>query len=710
MLRRAEPRRLLRVERLDDRTLPSANWWSVGTGPGVPAVARMLDASGAERFHVSPFGDSFTGGVVTAVGDLNGDGVPDLITAVDSGGGPRVVVYDGSTGQPFAGPLGSFFAFDPSFTGGVSVAAADLNRAGYDDLIVAAGPGGGPHVEVFDGKTGATRASFYAYAPDFTGGVNVSAADLIGDQRAEIITGAGSGGGPAIGVFGADGTTQTRFYAYDPSFRGGVRVAAGDLTGDSVAEIVTGAGDGGSPNVRTFDGRTDQLLGSFMAGASDSRAGVDVGVRFLDQTPAGLICATVGDTVQDYDGETFAASGAGITVGSGASVGGSCVESGDVIQAWAATLTQALWQTGTPPPQASRALAMFGVSVYDAVNSITRQGKPYRTSVPAPADASPDAAAAAAAAVTLEGLFPSLASQFQAQLAAELASLPDGQGKTDGTAVGTTVAQSVLAWRANDGSSSTVPYTPGTAPGQYELTPPQYKPALDPQWPQVTPFAMTSGSQFRPDPPPAVGSPEYAAALAEVQAIGGTVSSTRTADQTEIAAFWADQTGSSATPPGHWFEIALQVSKERGFSLEQNARLFGMLGVALADAAIVSWDAKYYYDYWRPVTAIQQSDPSWTPLWVTPNFPSYTSGHSSFSGAAAEVLTAIFGRDVPFTSSSDAFPGMVRSFSNFQQAADEAGQSRVYGGIHFQFDNQAGLSSGRALGQYVVANFFTPAP
>ena len=694
----------LRPVPLEDRCLPAANWWAVGTGPGVPAVARLLDSTGAERFHVAPFGDAFTGGVATAVGDVNGDGVPDLITAAGPSGGPRVKVFDGATGQPLAGPLGDFFAFDPSFTGGVSVAVGDVNRDGYADVVVAAGPGGGPQVEVFDGKTGARTASFYAYDPAFRGGVNVSAADVDGDDRAEIVTGAGAGGGPHVKVFGPDGTERTGFYAYDPSFTGGVQVAAADLNGDATAEIVTGTGAGGGPNVRTFSGTTGRPLGSFMAGDPAGRAGVNVGTRFQDRNADALICAVVGGTVQDYDSRAFVVVGGGTVVGPGAALGSACTQSGDAIQDWAGTLTEAIWRNSTPPPQAARALAMFGVAVYDAVNSITHQGQSYRFDVPAAAGASPDAAAAAAAADVLTGLFPALSAQFKAHLAASLATLPDGPGKDAGAAVGHSVAASVLAWRANDGSAATVPYTPGTAPGQYELTPPAYKPVLDPQWPAVTPFAMTSGSQFRPGPPPALNSPEYAAALAEVEAIGGTTSTTRTPEETLIAHFWADTPGNSVTPPGHWFEIALRLSKEKGFALADNARLFGLLGIALGDAAIVSWDAKNEYDFWRPVTAIQKTDPTWTPLWPTPNFQSYTSGHSTFSGAAATVLDAVFGANVPFTSSSDDVPGVVRSFTSFQQAADEAGQSRIYGGIHFQFDNQAGLSSGRALGQYVVAN------
>jgi hypothetical protein len=186
-----------------------------------------------------------------------------------------------------------------------------------------------------------------------------------------------------------------------------------------------------------------------------------------------------------------------------------------------------------------------------------------------------------------------------------------------------------------------------------------------------------------------------------------------------IALFWAENAGVSPTPPGHWLDIALRESKLRGLSLFENARLFGMLGVALADAAIASWDAKFDDDFWRPITAIREADtdgnpnttadPEWLPLIPTPPFPSYTSGHSTFSGAAAAVMASVFGADTPFTTSSAELPGVVRSFAGYEAAANEAALSRLYGGIHYSFDNNDGMSAGKALGQFVVNNFFRPA-
>jgi hypothetical protein len=226
---------------------------------------------------------------------------------------------------------------------------------------------------------------------------------------------------------------------------------------------------------------------------------------------------------------------------------------------------------------------------------------------------------------------------------------------------------------------------------------------------------MTSGSQFRPAPPPALDSDAYAAAINEVKDLGRADSTTRTDEQTQIARFWNDGLG-TAFAPGYWNRIAGQVATDQGLSLVQNARLFAMLNIATADALISCWDAKYTYNLWRPVTAIRaadtdgnpdtEADANWTPLLVTPNFPSYTSAHSTVSAAAAEVLTALFGAENSCSVGAEGVP-YTRSFTSFDAAA-EAGQSRIYGGIHYQFDNQAAHVSGRAVGRFVVANFLRP--
>jgi len=383
----------------------------------------------------------------------------------------------------------------------------------------------------------------------------------------------------------------------------------------------------------------------------------------------------------------------------------------DEVLYWNEVLLTSVANSSMSPPVASRAMAMMHTAIYDAVNSIDRSHEAYAGQWKTAAGTSPEAAVAQAAHDVLVNLFPSKASSFDGTLTTRLGLIADGAGKSAGTDLGSKSAANIIALRANDNSGLSVPYTPGSNPGDWVPTPPGFASALLPNWPQVTPWSMTSGDQFRNSGPPALDSPAYAAALNEVKSLGSAGSVVRTADQTNIARFWADGAG-TATPPGHWNRIAQDVAEQLGNSLAENARMFALLNIALADAAIVSWDNKFAYDFWRPVTAIQSADldnnpatsadPTWTPLLVTPPFPTYTSGHSTFSGAASAVLASFFGTDqIAFTTSSQGFAVPDRSYSSFSQAADEAGISRIYGGIHYSFDNLDGLASGRSLGDFV---------
>jgi len=384
---------------------------------------------------------------------------------------------------------------------------------------------------------------------------------------------------------------------------------------------------------------------------------------------------------------------------------------------WNQLTLDAIRLTNTSTPLASRALAITQAAVYDAVNAIDGSYAPYAFSGHAPPGASLGAAAAVAAHDTLVELFPTRRADFDAALASSLAAIPDGSAENKGVAVGNAAAASILALRRHDGSDATVPYTPGADPGDWQPTPPTFSAALATQWPQVTPFAMTAGSQFRPPAPPALDSDEYAAAFNEVFDLGRNTSATRTADQTEIAMFWRDGAGTSYAF-GHWNTIAQNVAEAQGLDMVSDARLFALLNMATADAIISCWDAKYEYNFWRPVTAIRAADTdgnpettadtSWTPLIGTPNFPSYTSAHSTVSGAAAAILTDWFGSDYQFTTGSEGSPGVTRTFDNFEEAATEAGRSRVYGGIHFQFDSTVGLAAGAEVGDYVLNNFLLP--
>ena len=393
---------------------------------------------------------------------------------------------------------------------------------------------------------------------------------------------------------------------------------------------------------------------------------------------------------------------------------GSARLSADVIIDWNNVMYDSVRTNSMSPLPATRISAAMNTAMYDAINSIVRTHRPYHFDTTAAPGTSREAAAAQAAHRVLSALIPANQATYDAALTNSLSNVPDGPGKTAGVALGNTVGAAILALRANDGANAVVPYTPGSAPGDWRPTPPANAPAAAPQWASITPWAMTSPSQFRnPDGPPALDSAEYTAAFNQVKAIGSATSATRTADQSNIAQYWAGPTGTS-TPPGHWNRIAQTVAESQGNSMEENARLFALVGIAQADASISSWDNKYQYDHWRPVTAIREAltdgnptteaDVNWSSFLTTPNHPSYTSGHSTVSGASGAVLAAFFGTDnISFTSSTEGFVIPDRTFASFSQASTEASNSRLYGGIHWSFDNEDGLAGGRALGQFVAA-------
>jgi len=382
----------------------------------------------------------------------------------------------------------------------------------------------------------------------------------------------------------------------------------------------------------------------------------------------------------------------------------------DVVTEWNNAALDAIRNGHTPPPIASRSLAILHASIYDAVNGIARTHEPYLVQSAVPASASREAATSTAAHGALVSLFPAAAPSFDALHAAILAAIPDGPQKTAGIVWGEFVANQILAARANDGSDAIVPPPGGNGPGVWVPTPPAFLPYLLPQWGFVAPFGMSSGSQFRPPGPPSLDSERYAADYNEVKELGAAVGSTRTEDQTQIALFWADGAGTE-TPPGHWNSIAQIIGAAQGNTLEENARLFALLNIAMADAAICAWDAKYTFHFWRPVTAIAFAEPelNWASFIVTPPFPDYVSGHSTFSAAAATVLALFYGtEDLPFTIGSDFLPGVYRSFPTCLDAAEEAAVSRLYGGIHFRSANEDGLQAGINIGEWAATHYLQP--
>jgi hypothetical protein len=389
----------------------------------------------------------------------------------------------------------------------------------------------------------------------------------------------------------------------------------------------------------------------------------------------------------------------------------------DIVSQWNQTLLTSVQTTSMGPPLAARAMAMTQLAVFEAVNSVDRNYAPYRGYYATPSGSDKSAAAAQAAHDVLSHLFPTRQAIFATQLASTLSAIPNSASKAAGIELGRLSAAGMIQHRAADGSQLSSPVTPGTNPGQWRPTPGAFLPGAFAQMATTTPFGMTSPSQFRPIAPPSLDSAQYAEALNEVKTIGAANSMTRTQEQTDIARMWAFG-GGSITPPGSWNRIAQSVATETNMTIDQSAHMFALLGMSQVDAAISSWDCKNEYGLWRPVTAIQladqdgnastEADPNWMPLLTTPNFQAYTSGHSTFSSAAAAVLGALVGDAYSFSVTG---AGITRSFTSFEAAAAEAGMSRIYGGIHFSFDNEMGLDCGDQIGQYTVNNYLrVPAP
>jgi membrane-associated phospholipid phosphatase len=386
--------------------------------------------------------------------------------------------------------------------------------------------------------------------------------------------------------------------------------------------------------------------------------------------------------------------------------------SGQLVLDWNRELIAILGTPGAQPATVhpTRSFAILQAAEYDAVTATIRHDPSYLFSVPAPRDARPDAAADQAAHDVLTALYPSMKTGLDAMLSGELAIIPDSPGKRDGTRVGTAVARRLLQARAADGSAATPPpFVAGTQPGDYRPTPPNFPAPVFTDWGTVTPFVLRSGQQFRPAPPPPVTSAAYAQALNEVKSLGQDVSTTRTADQTAAAKFWA-----AAPIWNTWNQVAQNLAVTRHASLEQTATVFASLDLALADATIGLYDAKYHYLVWRPVTAIRLGDtignpgivgdPNWTPLAVTAADPSYPGAHSTISQAAATVLAAFYGQHQHL---AITLSGTTRTFGSFQAAANEAGLSRIFAGQHTRLDHQAGQLLGTRVADFVLDHLTT---
>jgi membrane-associated phospholipid phosphatase len=379
--------------------------------------------------------------------------------------------------------------------------------------------------------------------------------------------------------------------------------------------------------------------------------------------------------------------------------------SGQSVLDWNQQLISILGRPGPRPAKIhpTRSFAMLQAAEYDAVNSITRSGTPYRA-VKAPADARPDAAADEAAHDVLLALYPSMRSGLDARLRGQLADIPEGRPKDDGVRVGRAAAQQILTLRASDGSSAVPAHVAaGTRPGSYRPTPPTFAAPVYTSWGKVTPFVLGQPRQYRPAAPPAVSSARYASALDEVRSLGRASSATRGADETVAAKLW-----SGAPVWTTWNQVAQRLLGGSHASLTEATAVLSDLDLSLADTTIALYDAKYHWRVWRPVTAIRLGvpgdpaivrDPTWIPLTKTAPDPSYPGAHSAISEAAASVLAAFYGTHQSLAISSVDEPGVTRRFGSLSAAADEAGLSRIWAGQHTRIDHRAG----QMLGQEVAA-------
>jgi hypothetical protein len=396
----------------------------------------------------------------------------------------------------------------------------------------------------------------------------------------------------------------------------------------------------------------------------------------------------------------------------------STAPSTDPVIQWNRSLLAIVRTPGAQPAtiHPTRSFAILHAAIYDAVNAIDHTHESYAVRFSGvPRHTSQAAAADAAAHDVLVALYPQLTSTLDATLQQSLALVRDGVAKKEGIRIGQTVAQAILSLRSDDGANQApLPYVFGTAPGDYQSTPPNFpKQPQFTHWRNVTPFALKQADQFRPGRPPSLASDRYADDVNEVQSLGVSGGTTASPDEALTGRFW------NGAIQNYWNEIAQTVSLDRHLTIAQEARLFALLNLSFADSVIAFYDAKYTYNRWRPVTAIRVGgtddnpettpDANWLPeVGNTPPDPAYPGAHAVISAAAAAILTAVLHRDhLDFAVTSEVLPGVERSFASLSSAAEEATQSRIFAGVHFRSDLTSGHRLGRDVADFVLDHFLT---
>lgn len=386
----------------------------------------------------------------------------------------------------------------------------------------------------------------------------------------------------------------------------------------------------------------------------------------------------------------------------------------DDVTDWNLVATNAAFAAGQSPPVQTRTYAIMHVAIHDALNAIDRRNAPYALETRAAEGASATAAVAAAARDTLIALLPSQRESVERVYSDSVAKEPDERARARGVAIGQAAAALILSRRSTDGANATAAWSPGVLPGQYRPTPPANAMPIVPHWGNVAPFALRNGWHFRVDPPPDLSSDQYAYEVNEVKLIGGTISSLRTDDQVEIARHWYEASGQS------WNRIARNVSEQHQLDAWENARLLALVNIALADGYIGNFESKYFYNFWRPITAIRDGDIDghldtvgeleWNAYLNTPAIPEWPSGHATVGAAAAEVMERFFGTDyISFSSTAGPpYAGSTRQYHSFSHASLENASSRVLAGIHYRASCLSGLGQGQRIGEYVYYNFLRP--